>query len=351
MRTTKIRIFAYWFFASVVIFIVSPTLKAVEGKKYAFLIGLKDYHKGVNRERNGGNSERFGQLPFTANDLSKVYKSLLGLGFEKENIRIYFDAKDLEEMAFSQEESVVINRIDNMQSHIVLKNLRDFIENDTNNIGRGDTLLVYLTGHGSVFNNLRYFAVRTTDPESEETYISIDKIVMNMSFAYGANKLLLVDACANKNLETNFGSRGDRTLINTVDIYQIFSSHIGQVSRFDPDPLIKMSVFSYYLVKAFQEADNKYQIGDHDNKVETDEIYDYVKDKVSAHPIPNYDNNTTNLIPSLQKKTLQIPDQLSKGGAFSIGYVFNECNSFKQKMNESSDEHSKRINYCISQYE
>lgn len=334
----------YLCLATVVWLVIQPVAQADENTSYAFLVGVQHYSKGESKGR-------YASLPYTPRDLLKMRDILLKIGFKDENIRIYSDATSLVDSSKEVEE------IDyHYYPRLAAAEIEEQLGNFMRQIKEGDTLVVYLTGHGGVVKKHRYFAVNATKPRLLSTFLGVDTLLKLMGEeAPYANKLLVMDTCANPVLNPQSSAIPTTEPPDYLRVEQMYSSKLEKVSRFDHK--IKMSVFTFYLIKALQEA-NKYPFGNMDQEITTDELIKYVKKHVPKHRNSGFQSDRnqgqlpSELLDRLEENTPQEPDGISIE-AFAIATVpSGECyQALSRKKGESREAHSARIERCLARYE
>ena len=144
------------------------------GKKYALLVGVKQYEEGTGLR----------SLDYTEKDVADLGEVLEKQGY-KVTVLTRFESK-------KEDKDFLRPTARNIKQH--LKRLVDDSK-------PGDTLLVALTGHGAHLKSTDklYFCPSDTDLKDERTLLAIDDVMamFNEKSCLAANKVLLVDACRN----------------------------------------------------------------------------------------------------------------------------------------------------------
>ncbi len=144
------------------------------GKKYALLVGVKQYEEGTGLR----------SLDYTEKDVADLGEVLEKQGY-KVTVLTRFESK-------KEDKDFLRPTARNIKQH--LKRLVDDSK-------PGDTLLVALTGHGAHLKSTDklYFCPSDTDLKDDSTLLAIDDVMgmFNEKSCLAANKVLLVDACRN----------------------------------------------------------------------------------------------------------------------------------------------------------
>jgi len=144
------------------------------GKKYALLVGVKQYEEGTGLR----------SLDYTEKDVADLGDVLEKQGY-KVTVLTRFESK-------KEDKDFLRPTARNIKQH--LKRLVDDSK-------PGDTLLVALTGHGAHLKSTDklYFCPSDTDLKDDSTLLAIDDVMgmFNEKSCLAANKVLLVDACRN----------------------------------------------------------------------------------------------------------------------------------------------------------
>lgn len=228
-------------------------------QRIAILFGFEKYEGGEGKGV-------FRNLPFATNDLESVATALHDIGFDR--IEIFTDARQPRASLF-QYRSIRPDK-GTLENQIV-----EFLNTLPNDSKQKSLLLIYFTGHGGVFNQAdRMLALPDTKDGVDSSYAEVWKILeMMTNKATNADKLLVIDACADK---LGPGQGYHSGLPPEAFAEYLFSSRIGQMSFFDRE--LQQSIFTHYFVDAL------YDIRAQHGKVTLEKVYSYVKDFVPTHP-------------------------------------------------------------------
>src|SRR5262249_50368269 len=184
---------------------------APKGKGFALLVACTDYDKKELRP-----------LKFTRHDIQAFYQNLLEAGFPKDNIVLMHDkqAKD-----YLPEAKKIRKQLDLLFARL----------------GRDDTLIVALVGHGVQFQGEKgsYFCPVDAELKDRTTLLPMEQIYEELRKCRAWRKLLLVDACRNDPLSSLAHSRAEVELESVTrpqtqqvpeGVVALFSCSAGQQS-------------------------------------------------------------------------------------------------------------------------
>ena len=199
------------------IFIPSPFVNDVSGRRTALIIGNKDYTK-------------YNKLPNTINDTSDLAAALKQLGFEV-TLQQNLDLGAMQE------------QIDNFKSKL------------QNNNGNYETVLFYFAGHGAQVDGKDYLVPINNDGDIENdinnnSYL-LDKAIDNICLAKCPMNIIIIDACRDNPLAMSWGRSVPAVGLvirqSSPQMFLIYSAKGGTVAR-DGDGE-KNSPFAKYLLR------------------------------------------------------------------------------------------------------
>jgi tetratricopeptide (TPR) repeat protein len=284
---------------------------APRGQNYAFLVSCADYEKKELRP-----------LKYTQNDIAELYQALLDAGFRQQNIVVMHD----------QQERRLQPEAKHIRRHLNLLLAR---------VGRQDSLIVALAGHGVQFRGetKSFFCPVDAELTDRSTLISLDEIYQQLDRCQAQRKLLLVDACRNDPQSELSRSRAEVELESVTrpqdetvpgGIVALFSCSAGQRSFEYPD--LKHGIFFYHVLEALKGAAD----ANGDGKVTLDELTAYAKQNTQAFA-------------HLKLESRQIPQQK---GEFSGVWVLREINLPEMKFKEGINEMNKHdFNRAIAAFD
>jgi hypothetical protein len=211
--------------------LVASPLAAAEGKRYAVLVGVKQYEHA-----------KLEPLEFTENDVTELADLLKPAGYEVVLLTDSTGQKD-EKLAPTKA---------NIEKHLggVLDRCK-----------RDDLVLVAFAGHGLQFDGKpeAFFCPKDAKPlpERTETLISLEGIYKQLDDSGAGVKLLLVDACRNepggRGRGVDAGSLGNPP---PKGVYAFFSCSAGE--RAFEHKNLKHGVFFHYVLEGLKgEAKDK----------------------------------------------------------------------------------------------
>ena len=211
-----------------------------KGQRWAILVGVNDYVHISN-------------LKYCVNDVSTLRDELLKHGYEKD--RMFCLTTRSEEGSSFQPTRANIGRIISQ----VVKQLQ-----------KEDQILIVLSGHGLTVGNRSYFCPEDADPKNVgATSINIEQLYKLLDESNAANKLLIVDACRNRPVNSrkvvqNDVAQNPLAGIRAADgikgieklplpppgIVLLSSCNEGEFSFEDSD--LGHGVFTYFLIDAIR---------------------------------------------------------------------------------------------------
>ena len=211
---------------------------ASAGERYALVIGIDGY-------------QHLGKLKTCVADAEALAKVLVErAGFDRERVIL------LTEKAQAGGEQPTIGNIRHR-----IRQLAAFAE-------KGDTILVFFSGHGTRRAGEGYLI--PIDGSLEEA-VPLSWLNTQLGNSPAATKLLILDCCHAGSGMKGVGGIGPSL---ARSIIMLFSCQPEQVSF--PDPTTGRSVFSLHLIDGLRgEADK-----DHDGAITVGEAYDYVKGRL-----------------------------------------------------------------------
>lgn len=240
----------------------APTF-AAERQQWALLIGVEDY-------------QHVPRLQFTVNDVQQLAGTLQRHGgFDGRRIKLVTDHE--------------------ANSKPTVKTLKETIPAWLNNVKAGDTVLVYFSGHGFRDDQQKlYLAPLDFDlKRAHETGIAIDWLRQQIANCKADFKLLILDAC---HAGSEKGSEG-ATSVGANELSAAFDGLEGVVTMASSDAqqssLIwaqkQRSLYSYWLTEGLKgHADLN-----SDGRVDIDEIYKYVSQRVTRTAKVRFDRDQT----------------------------------------------------------
>lgn len=233
-------------------------------QKWALLVGVDDY-------------THFRDLEYCQADVEGLRKSLVDVGFPKDNVTLLTDGAE------QQHHLPFKNNIER-QLQLLLATVRE-----------QDMVVVAYSGHGLYLSGTSYLC--PTDSllsEPTKTMVSLDSVYQMLQSCPARQKLLLVDACRNDPSLT--GAKSAATFNNSQEfmaslkqppegILLLTSCKEGQ--RSVEDPKFGHGVFLYYLIEGLEGAADANRNG----MISLFELYMYSELKTKT-----YVRNTCNLI-------------------------------------------------------
>ena len=203
--------------------------------KYAILIGVESY------------TEDFQPLDYAEDDAKAIDKILSNAGFQ--TILMTGDQKN------------------SALKPTTPKKILRVLDTRLKSCGNGDTMLVFLSGHGIQFKDDRlldsgiretYFCPEDADKDDKSTLVPVnDAIIKRLNNCAATRKLLLIDACR-ENVLSEAGQKSGTVLLELSPVHEssrsvpggmsvLFSCESEQ-SSWEHAPL-KHSVFSYFIIQ------------------------------------------------------------------------------------------------------
>jgi uncharacterized caspase-like protein len=221
------------------------------GQFYAFLVGVGDY-----------DDKELKPLKYPQKDITEFHAALLRSGFKKGNIILMHD----EQKRRYQPEA---------------KKIREELNLLLGRVGKNDTILVALAGHGVQFKGSKtsYFCPADARLSDVKTLIPLEELYQDLDDCKAGRKLLLVDACRNDPQSRVSRSRAKVSLEKLTSheaavpkgIVALFSCSDGQESF--EHPRLRHGVFFYYVLQGWRGAADL----DGDGTITLDELAAYVK--------------------------------------------------------------------------
>lgn len=254
--------------------------EAARGKRYAVLVGVKEYdHSGLS------------PLSYTENDVVELGKVLRAAGYV---VTVLCDS----------EGEKAPTRLPTG------KNIRSALADVLGPCKRDDLVLVAFAGHGLQFDKAggAYFCPRDARPSDPKTLVSLKEVYQELDDCGAGVKLMLVDACRN---DPRQAARSRSAGVNADDaprppkgVAALFSCSRGQVS-WEAEPL-KHGVFFHYVLDGLRGAAK-----DADGEVTWDALSQHVRRQVTR-AIPKLVSRDTHQEPNELKDTSGLPPVLLK---------------------------------------
>ncbi|MGC1723667.1 MAG: SUMF1/EgtB/PvdO family nonheme iron enzyme [Isosphaeraceae bacterium] len=163
----------------------------------------------------------------------------------------------------------------------------------------GDSIIVALVGHGVLMlvpadkpeekpHPKSFFCPMDANLARKQLprFIDFDELYKALADSPATVKLLLVDACRNELLAQPEGRPGGIEMPAPppppASVAALFSCSEKEVSWEDSELDGGHGVFFHYVIQGFSGKADEWERGNHNHKVELDELYSYVKDNVLA---------------------------------------------------------------------
>lgn len=263
-----------------VLFPISPSAAAPEGRKLAIVVGVNTYRANSGLPR----------LKHAADDAASLGGTLREAGYT------------VVEMTHT------VAREEGMELYAPnLAYIRDQIDGilGTPNLGPGDTILISLHGHGVQFERIDddgqrspsfYFCpadaligglATASDVTERHRLLPLEELYESLGRSRAATKLLIVDACRNEPTQPSLFRSG----LASATLPALAPPPGGTAAFFScapnqraiEDPELEHGVFSHFLVKGLSgEADQPVQ-GRRDNGITLSELTTYVSNHTYAY--------------------------------------------------------------------
>jgi hypothetical protein len=218
------------------------------GKRYALLVGVKDY-----------DHDRLRPLAYTEYDVVELAGVLRPAGYE---VVLLTDAEGAA-------------RGDRRPTG---RNIRHHLDAITAHCVRHDMILVAFAGHGLQFDTAKdsYFCPRDARPANVDTLVSLGDVYRKLDDSGAGIKLLLVDACRDDPLGSR-GIDGAHVPRPPRGVAALFSCAAGQ-RAFETPRLGKKGhgVFFHFVLEGLRS-----QASNEENEITWDRLTEYVKRQVS----------------------------------------------------------------------
>jgi uncharacterized caspase-like protein len=229
------------------------------GEQYALLVAVQDYPK-----------TEFNPLRFTRDDMTEFRRALLDSGFRDDHVVLMHDKQTRPEMLPE------------------IKKIRKQLDLLLAVVGRDDTLIVALSGHGIDFagDKHSYFCPLDGEVGDKASLLDLDDLYARLKDCKAQRKLLLADCCRNdpqskigKNarpeVELESVSR-PQTRDVPEGVVALFSCSVNEKS-WEPDEL-KHGVFFNFVLKGWRGS-----AADKDGKVTLDSLTAYVTSETETY--------------------------------------------------------------------
>ena len=229
------------------------------GEQYALLIAVQDYPKA-----------EFNPLQYTRDDMTEFRRVLLDSGFRDDHV-VFMNDKQ--------------TRPDLLPE---IKKIRKQLNLLLAVVGRDDTLIVALSGHGVDFagDPHSYYCPLDGDLGDKTTLLDLDELYGDLKDCKGERKLLLADCCRNDPQSKISKSARPEVDLKSVSrpqdrdvpegVVALFSCSAGEKS-YEPDDL-KHGVFFHFLIKGWRGA-----AADKDGKVTLDGVIGYATSETQTY--------------------------------------------------------------------
>jgi len=245
-------------FVIVGVMVLGNSLRAQEpqGKKYAVLVGVREYDRNQLRS-----------LPYPENDVQELADLLKQNGFRRVEL-------------LTQTEGARQSR------YLPLaRTIRETLKGVLEDRSKDDLILVAFAGHGVQFKGDKehYFCPMDAVLTDKSTLISLSDVYRELQQSQAGVKLLIVDACRNDPLAGNSRDGGDVKLESLTrpqlpdppgGVAALFSCSAGQ--RAFEDESLKHGVFFHHVLLGLK---GEAKVGNRD-KVTWDSLIAYVKSEV-----------------------------------------------------------------------
>jgi hypothetical protein len=204
-------------------------------------------------------------------DIKVMQRALLRVGYSPHRIYIFSNDERSKAEARLDENVILTDRItrDDIESRINKLRSRD---------ATGRSVLLYLSGHGVVDGEERYFGGSNADLTLTTTFAPLSEIAFLLESRLPmSKKLLVVDACANRSTfrGTQIG-RGARP----AGVEILLSAQLGQKSRIvDDQQFERVSLFSRTLADALEQSAD----ADGDRMISTKEALDDISKRMTRY--------------------------------------------------------------------
>ena len=223
-------------------------LKA-NGNRFAFLVAVNDYAEVPN-------------LHCTVNDAKALQKQLLKMEFSNENIRM-----------LTSEESQLRNRPNK-------RNIERQFNELLKKVKTGDWVFVFLSGHGTQIPDTpgSYFCPEDVNlKDLENTTVSIDKMMNQLSESPASFRWMIVDACRDENSSKSiFGQKSLQAVSNPpANVSLIQSCQPGEFS-YEGGNGAARDIENGFFTKSLLEAFTLKSDADEDGNITFSEMFQYI---------------------------------------------------------------------------
>jgi formylglycine-generating enzyme required for sulfatase activity len=257
------------------------------GKKYALLVGVRDYNK-----------EELRNLKYTENDIDAMAEILKESGYQRVVVMTQtLGARNARYLPLAD------------QIRKELKGLLEFRR-------EGDTVILAFAGHGVQFKDEKesYFCPMDARLGDKKTLIALSEMYEQLNKCEASFKLLLCDACR-KDPQVDHSRSREKLELESVTRPQLIRPPNGVAVLFScsegerayESPELKHGVFFNFVIQGLKgkaaNEDGVVMLGALSDYVQTN-VIDYVKDEFGAdiRQKPELNNRSTGAIPLVRVK-------------------------------------------------
>ncbi|MDR2116278.1 MAG: caspase family protein [Planctomycetaceae bacterium] len=263
------------------------------GTRYALLIGVNDYDNDGNAARAKEAKRDF----FHLDNLKYCCADMTGL------------SEALVDSKFTKKENIILltSIAENNEKKSTIENINRELKNLLCKLKPVDTIFIAFAGHGTVLPaykgderselylcpmDAEVICNPTTGKFDCRQLISREELEVKLQTCQASTKILVMDACRDRNMATRSIAQPDSLRKATLDeiskiqefspkpvegLFQLFSCGEGQTAL--ENPKLEHGVYSHFMIKGLGGAANS----NNDHYITLSELQQYVREMTSEH--------------------------------------------------------------------